>query len=989
LTLIPAAAWADVLSDNANFNIPAQSVRTALIEFSKQADVQVMGSSSSFGNLRSTEVKGKLRARDALSQLLQNTGLKYEALRHAVVVKSIVTAKVKAPPVGVDVQSPTLELPEGPTSAVKALPSRDLRTDANQLLPLGSMVVTGSHIRGSDVVGSQLVVMDRQSIARTGYSTVQDLVRALPQVFGGGASEDSIVGTEATANTARSTGLNLRGLGAGSTLVLINGHRLAQSGSQSSFVDVSTIPLSAVSRVEILTDGASAIYGSDAVGGVINFIMRDDYQGAETQARYGSVTAGPMQETNFSQLFGTRWPTGHATFSYEYLHRDALRAKDRKQTANSDLRPLGGTDFSPPQSSPGNIVIGGTSYAIPHRQNGAGLSPSDLIAGTVNLQNLAEGRDQTGASRRHSAFVSLAQSLGDAVTLSGNALYSIRDVKARNSGVPTSFSVPAANPFRVLPAGVTKADDYQVQYNFVDDLGPRTLDVRVRTLNSSIGATAKLPRHWELSAAATYATEDIGQSQNNNINIAALSAALADSNPATAFNPFGGATNPATLASIRRTTLFRSDSTVTGANLVANGGLFALPGGYLRLAVGADYREQFFQTRRRGTASNLITPSPEYRRDAEADFAELLVPIVSRANRVPGIEDLQFSLAARYDDYDDFGATLNPRFGMDWSPVRGVAIHGNWGESFKAPNLPDMDESRNTSYITMIPDPQAAAGQSAVLFWQGGNADLKPETARTWTVGIRWAPDLSFAPTLDLSLFDIRFKDRIQSAPTTNSFLTDYVRYTGIVTRNPGQAQRADACRRGEFIFNGSPFPGDCLSAPIAAIVDARSNNTATSIARGLDLSGSMDVASRWGRFEVTSNIEYLLSFAQEQTPTAAPVSLLDRAGNPLRFKMRNGISWTRRGLGAAAFVNYAGGYRDSVTTPNHSVGSWTTFDLQLSYEPDANESWLAGCAVALNVQNLFDRPPPFVNDTTGVGYDRENADLLNRFISLRLLKDW
>ena len=235
LTLVPAAAWSDVLSDNANFNIPAQSVRTALIEFSKQADVQVMGSSSSFGNLRSTEVKGKLRARDALSQLLQNTGLKYQAMRHAVVVRSIVTTKVKAPPVGVDVQSPTLELPEGSTSAVKALPSRDRRAMARSL-------------------------------------------------------------------------------------------------------------------------------------------------------------HGPMQETNFSQLLGTRWPTGHATFSYEYLHRDALRAKDRKQTANSDLRSLGGTDFSQPQSSPGNIVIGGTAYAIPRRQNGAALLPSDLIAG--NRQSAEPGRGQ-------------------------------------------------------------------------------------------------------------------------------------------------------------------------------------------------------------------------------------------------------------------------------------------------------------------------------------------------------------------------------------------------------------------------------------------------------------------------------------------------------------------------------------------------------------------------------------------------------------------
>jgi hypothetical protein len=193
------------------------------------------------------------------------------------------------------------------------------------------------------------------------------------------------------------------------------------------------------------------------------------------------------------------------------------------------------------------------------------------------------------------------------------------------------------------------------------------------------------------------------------------------------------------------------------------------------------------------------------------------------------------------------------------------------------------------------------------------------------------------------------------------------------------------------FAGNASSAPGDCFSAPISAIVDERWNNIARTITSGIDLTGSWSAQSRrLGYFTFTSNVSYVLAFEERQTATSEWRDILDTATNPLRFKMRNSISWTRSGLGVTATVNYAGGYDDPDSSPARSVSSWTTVDLQLKYEVDPGErGWLSGCVFALSVQNVADRNPPFFNNPAGVGYDRENADLLKRFLSASIDKRW
>jgi iron complex outermembrane receptor protein len=202
--------------------------------------------------------------------------------------------------------------------------------EAEFLTALEEFVVTGSHIRGGVAPASSIIIIDKEEIRRDGYASVRELINSLPQNYAGGMAENTTILpiADANRNVGATTTVDLRGLGAGSTLTLLNGHRLAPNG-EGYAVDVSSIPLSAINRIEILTDGASAVYGSDAVGGVVNIILDDSFDRAETNVLYGGATRGHMTETRVSQTFGERWSSGHALGTFEYYRRDPLLARDR------------------------------------------------------------------------------------------------------------------------------------------------------------------------------------------------------------------------------------------------------------------------------------------------------------------------------------------------------------------------------------------------------------------------------------------------------------------------------------------------------------------------------------------------------------------------------------------------------------------------------------------------------------------------------------
>src|SRR5689334_4629918 len=279
----------------------------------------------------------------------------------------------------------------------------------NASVSLQEVVVTGTSIRGVASPGSPTVSLSREDFAASGLASSSDLARALPQVLNLGADESRLGGAQdGAANTTRISAINLRGIGNEATLLLIDGRRLAPAGVLKSLYDPNVSPTSAVERIEVVVDAASAIYGSDAVAGVVNVITRKNFRGAETMLRYG--TADGTNQKMASQNLGYTWDSGAIFAAIEHTERGNLPGADR-DFASTDRRARGGSDARSSLASPGNILAGTTRYPLP-ATNGIGLTPGQLTAGSANLFDDGSFADLLPDQKRDSVFLNAHQGFG-------------------------------------------------------------------------------------------------------------------------------------------------------------------------------------------------------------------------------------------------------------------------------------------------------------------------------------------------------------------------------------------------------------------------------------------------------------------------------------------------------------------------------------------------------------------------------------------------
>lgn len=374
-------------SQQVEFRIEAAPLGDALREYSVQAGSPLMFSGALVSGRTTQGLQGRFDPDTALLKLLEGTGL--EAVRGEGRTYLI---REQAGPAAA--QSRAAE-PE--TVEALGIPPEILEPDPvpaperDEALRVDKVTVTGTSLRGFAPESSPLFVFDREDILRSGASSTEEFVRQLPQNFGGGSSEFApfgIPGDDSSKfNNTFGSGANLRGLGSGATLTLVNGRRLAPTSSIGDFVDLSMIPISAIERVDVLGDGASSIYGGDAVAGVMNFVLRDDYEGAETSLQYGRVTSGDLKQYRFGQTLGTTWQGGNVLAAYEYYHRDNLTLAERPEIPRQTL------------------------------SNGEEITVN-------NLFDLLPKQD------RHSAILAARQELLPGLEVSGSGLYSKRSSRA-------------------------------------------------------------------------------------------------------------------------------------------------------------------------------------------------------------------------------------------------------------------------------------------------------------------------------------------------------------------------------------------------------------------------------------------------------------------------------------------------------------------------------------------------------------------------------
>lgn len=883
--------------------------------------------------------------------------------------------------------------------ALAAAPALAQQAPAPTSEPLQEIVVTGTSIRGVASAGSPTVGIDIEELRQSGASTASEAARLLPQVLNLGADESrsSFNGgaQDGAANSTAVNGVNLRGLGPESTLLLVNGRRIAASGVIKSLYDINVVPSNAIARMEVVTDGASAIYGADAVAGVVNIITRKRNQETESLAKY--AFGDSINQKVFGQTLTGGWQGGGFFAAFEANVRSNLAGRDRSW-ASQDRRARGGSDARSTLASPGNIIVGTTRYALP-AGNGIGVNPASLTAGTVNYFDEGFDADLLPSQNRKSGMLSVWHELTPKLEWWFDGFLTDRNFSLDAPASSGTLTVPIANPFFIRPVGVT-ATTTRVEYRLLKENGSPESKGDERNFQVASGFDYDLGSDFKLSVYGDFARNRGYQARQNVINNPALTAALNSAIASTAFNPFGDGSFNLTnipglvdIISAERFTTARSTQKDTAAKI--DGPLLAIPGGDVRFAAGVEYHEQRFEQRLDATntiaSGATATKLVDNKRDYYSVFGELFVPLVGSSNAMAAVQRLELSLAARYDEYSDFGSTTNPKVGVIYEPVKGVALRGTYGTSFRAPSLVDTSGQILNIFIQNLTDPASATGTTRGFFYNGGNPDLTPEEATTWSFGVDVRPN--FLPDLKASVnyYLIDYKNRIDVVPNTALATPVYAQFA---TRRPTDATALAAFNARLTALMASPDLQNPVEpiTNINAIVDGRRQNLGSLKQEGLDINVTYSVdTDSAGRFTAALDVADILKLTRRTAPGSPDVDVLDTFNNPVDLRMRGALLWNYGGVSAAAFVNYVDGYRNTAITPNVDVDSYTTLDLSLTYDfkkSGLGTGLLEGMSVTLSAQNVTDEDPPVVLNGT-LSYDTQNINPIGRFIGLQVTKRW
>ena len=879
-----------------------------------------------------------------------------------------------------------------------------------------TVVVTGTRLPGYSSA-SPVYVLNREDMDRRGLLNVEEVLRFLPQNFSSILSGGSYDGNSPRF-TQGSVTANLRGLGEGATLVLVNGRRIAASPAENgTFTDISTIPFSAIERVEVVADGASAIYGSDAVGGVVNFILKKDYRGAETALRYESSSSGGDRRV-FEQTGGASWASGNITASFNYSKEDAVYSEDAGLDVDGDFRDQGGRRFPSTFSQPATLLRfagfppgapPGTRVALLPPGDGTNIDVSRIIyvsnqewetqSGNFNLLPAAGqplGTAEATPSQDHkAAYLNLSQQLGEQLVLDVSATWAEQEVVGESFGTSFSGVVPESNAYNTLGTAV------YVGYAFNREVADGKLARFSRITDSdrqNLSASLTWTTPWRDVTVVVSADRGENGFYNGyggtfNSRSPAFRAALASSDPQTAINPFGdGTVQPVDLSQFVE---YDTRGSRSGRNQVfgvsASGTLFEIAGGAAQLAFGIERRTDTLDFEDFGlNPFTFRTPNaPEIVPEAEnaAWFFELSVPLIGEANARPGMRGFTLHFAGRSDDYEIDGpfdgptepasvkksGDFVPKVSVTYYPVDDVKLRATWGEGFQTPTLPElftpprMFNPPHTPpfFPTFDPaNPESNGGRFTPVFPVtvfGGNPNLEAQTSETTTIGMDWAP--AAVEGLYLSATWIS---------------TDFVNLIG-------DLQAALGWPPTYALENSEQFPGlvERDANGVLTLLSFASGNLAARVSETLDLEGRYRFGTAWGDFGVGFNLTR--TFALETTPVvgADPVTQHGTQAGPPKLRTNAWLDWTRGPWAASFTVKHKGGYRNTEDGAlKTDVDSYTTFDLRGERAfPEF------GLRLSAGVDNVFDADFPFVDNRSGV--NSRDVDFRRRVAFLKVVKEF
>jgi outer membrane receptor protein involved in Fe transport len=860
-------------------------------------------------------------------------------------------------------RSSTTRLTIGTAVAVMPLAAAIAQTPAEEV------VITGSRIaRASDFESpSPVITVDHEAIEKSGYNNLQQLMERIP-ANGAGAFSTRGNNQDSTANGAAS--ISLRGLGADATLVLVNGRRVAVSAFAenvtTNFVDINSIPVAAIERVEVLKDGSSAVYGSDAVAGVVNIVLRKDFQGFEGTAGFGSVTDGPYDERTASAIWGIGDDDSNVTLILDYFKNTTLFNVDRGIAGSSDQSARGGQDFRSSRGYPGRFTVDGVTRRDP-------ACPATSIAGETCLYDFGPFNLLIPEAERTGLMLLAHQDL-----VGGMQVFTEVAVQHNTSiaqGAPTpldetaNMTVPANHPNNPFPGATSIGIS---RYRTVD-AGARQWDIETDNLRGVLGLRGDLGEwKWEVSAQrARSESEQSGDRSQGWVRTDFLQNEI----NAGRYNPFGGVQNPqSVIDSITTSLVRRGRSQLKMYDAQITGELFQLPTAPVRMAAGVEYRDesvrdvpddQFVRGLIFGTEAVTAAGS----RDNWAAFVEFSIPLLS---------GLELSLAGRYDDYSDFGNTTNPKVALRWSPIETLALRASWGTGFRAPSLaqiglgPSQESQFFTDSFGCADNPVYCAPTDYNLIFSG-NPNLEAEEAETMNLGAAWKPVPEAEITLDY--WDITQENKIDEVPF--GFL--YTQFCGV--------QDSPLCIR------GTPLPGDTLG-PLQ-FINTTFVNIGEQSAKGLDLGGYYAFDTTGGTLTLGLSWSRLLEFERVELNPEGTASVARELTGEYEYPEDRATltaDWGNERWGVYANLAYIGSFEDTPdfdfdgtldydTSVSRKVGSFTTLNLQARY------TGIPNVKVLLGLDNALDEEPPFAigdGDTDLYGYVQSQHSPRGRFWNVK-----
>jgi iron complex outermembrane receptor protein len=880
---------------------------------------------------------------------------------------------------------------------------------------LETITVTGSRIRSADVETAQPVVaLNRQQIEKSGYTTVEQLLTNLPEVSSGlGRATNNNSDSEAGSST-----ISMRYLGAQRTLVLVNGRRW--SSQLDGTTDISSIPVSMIERVEVLKDGASTIYGSDAIAGVVNIITRDHFDGAEVHVNYGKYSQGGGNSKTVDFTAGTH--TAKGSFIFSVQHTDSGSVSDSSR----------GITSIPYYRHPG---AGFSSYT----DQGTYITPADAAAGgslkslsgTINPYNYNQDSYALVPIERNSVYTQYKYEFTPNLAFRSNVAFTQRKTDARLAATPLGIGpdlgttpylqdtlLSAQNAYN--PTG----QDLEVQRRLVEG-GARSSENRNNSFHADLGLDGSFDvgdHHFDWDTTYAYDRLNAKLVTDGLVNAANLRNAVGptfDDNGVircgTAGNAIAGCT-PVNLLSSRGgltqdqldyilyndRSSFKSTTHDFTANITGN--IVPLPAGDLSFAAGYEYRNLKGSFRpdpitEAGLSSGNASLPTQGGYHVNEAYLELSAPILQG---LPGAQELTLNASGRYSKYSNFGTTKNYKYGFTWHPISDLLVRGTYADGFRAPTIEDLFQGTSDDFATFndpcdsvggaasrsgavaancaahgVPagytQPNGYGSQTTQPFKVGGNANLKPETSHSKTLGLVYSP--SWLSGLDLSLdwYDIKIRNTIVTLDADTildqCYRQDLGNFCGLVSRAP----------------NGSITGLNEVGLNIGSVETS-----------GYDFTASYRLPqTAIGNFRFSLDANYVDKYDQVTLNGQKPSHLVGTyEGTPVwRTRANFQVDWSRGPWSAFWRLRYTSGlnedcvFDDHCNRPDHvdsasgtvrpfnRVGATTYHDIQVGYQLP----WKGSVDVGVN--NVFNRKPPILyTNSQAISFDPAYYDMPDRY---------